>query len=55
MSEIDTVAGFRVAQSDSSDSFEQIRPSRRVDVLGFGFLALAGMLPLCAAVIVLVV
>ena len=55
MSEIDTVAGFRIAQPDS-ESFEvQIRPIRRVDVLGFGFLALAGMLPLCAAIIVLIV
>ena len=54
MSEIDTVAGFHVGQPDS-DNFEIIIPSRRVDVLGFGFLALAGMLPLCAAAIVLIV
>ena len=55
MSEIDTIGGFRVARPESEDFDEQITPSRRVDVLGFGFLALAGMLPLCAAVIVLIV
>ena len=55
MSEIDTVAGFRVVRPDPDSFDEQIRPSRRVDVLGFGFLALAGMLPLCAAAIVLIV
>ena len=54
MSEIDTVAGFRVGQPDS-DNFEITRPSRRVDVAGIGFLALAGILPLCAAAIVLIV
>ena len=55
MAEIDTIAGFRIVRPDSDGFEELIRSSRRVDVLGFGFLALAGMLPFCAAVIVLVV